>query len=601
MHSRFVDDEDGSPDRIPSTKGISSRKLRHNSQDFAWLGTPWTCRKRLRHYVSFSRNGVTISVNEFVYVMVEDNERHVAYVEDMYDDSRGRKKVLVRWFNKINEVGNVLPSNFNDREIFCTPCLQVLSVECVDGLATVLSPLHFDKYVKEARSTRWQPYLCHREIDNDDIKPYNITQLQGYWNQKILSYMYTSTQNDYSNHLPSPSLSNDEADLLDGHHNKIQKNHIESLRFNYGDVHLRVDGNAKGTSMEIHNFGGSNPFAYTQSAVSLPKFEEERQQQLSANCPIEVLSQDSGIRGCWFRGVVLKKRKDKMKIRYLDLQNAEETGSLEEWVLASRVASPDRLGLRLCGRHMVRPSPAPNNRCTDIDIGSFVDAWWHDGWWEGLVIHMESQDLIHVYFPGEQKTSVFGSDKLRSSQEWVNNKWIAIKNRRDLAVTLFSRLDGQNIGITFKSSQVLDFERLHESTCPDGFNPSMASVEEKASNKSPNLREGLSSLGALSKPLADGKSEKVAGVVNLARDNSLASLRWNRSRKRSRLRESIVSLSNKRHSSGSSSRSSSSEEEDLGSFEHGFLIPKVMKRDRENCKSGFGATLPHLPNLVMSS
>ncbi|KAM0908045.1 hypothetical protein ACQ4PT_015715 [Festuca glaucescens] len=67
------------------------------------------------------------------------------------------------------------------------------------------------------------------------------------------------------------------------------------------------------------------------------------------------VDEDSGIMGCWFRCLILKRHRDKIKVRYQDLQNAEDTGNLEEWVLLTRIAKPDQLGIRISGRPMVRP------------------------------------------------------------------------------------------------------------------------------------------------------------------------------------------------------------------------------------------------------
>lgn len=62
---------------------------------------------------------------------------------------------------------------------------------------------------------------------------------------------------------------------------------------------------------------------------------------------------------------------------------------------------PDDLGVRICGRATIRPHPPPKDRLSMVfDVGAAVDAWHHDGWWEGILIRRESEDKFHVFFPG---------------------------------------------------------------------------------------------------------------------------------------------------------------------------------------------------------
>ncbi|KAH8950257.1 hypothetical protein BDL97_10G075300 [Sphagnum fallax] len=174
-------------------QGIKEHEVRKQVKgakgDVMWLGNTWSCRKRLQHFHSFLRNGIKISVHNFVYVLTEE-DRHIAYVEDMYEDKKMRKKLRVRWFHKTNELPCKIPPPAPlAREVFFTSFPQVLSVECVDGLATVLSPEHFEKCLSllpaEAAP---QLHVCSRQLDNSDgLKPFSIHEVKGYWHQQILS------------------------------------------------------------------------------------------------------------------------------------------------------------------------------------------------------------------------------------------------------------------------------------------------------------------------------------------------------------------------------------------------------------------------------
>lgn len=74
----------------------------------------------------------------------------------------------------------------------------------------------------------------------------------------------------------------------------------------------------------------------------------------------------------------------------------------QEWVPAFRVVAPDKLGIRCAGRPTIRPFPPED--CTEytFEVGAAVDAWWGDGWWEGVVtrVGISGNDCLQVYLPG---------------------------------------------------------------------------------------------------------------------------------------------------------------------------------------------------------
>ncbi|CAL1392770.1 unnamed protein product [Linum trigynum] len=126
----------------------------------------------------------------------------------------------------------------------------------------------------------------------------------------------------------------------------------------------------------------------TVALLSKTEVKANPHQHLKVGHEVEVLSQDSGIRGCWFRARIIKKHKDKVKVRYDDIQDAsDEAKKLEEWMLASRVANPDKLGIRISGRITVRPAPELDKDCLiDVKPGAAVDVWCMMAGGKGLLL-----------------------------------------------------------------------------------------------------------------------------------------------------------------------------------------------------------------------
>lgn len=113
------DDMVGPANHIHSSKDQLRERSIATSRDVVWVGSSRICRKQLTHYRSFCRNGSTISVHDFVYTRAEGREHCIAYLEDMFEDSKARKFVRVKWFHKANEVlENIPPPVPHARELF---------------------------------------------------------------------------------------------------------------------------------------------------------------------------------------------------------------------------------------------------------------------------------------------------------------------------------------------------------------------------------------------------------------------------------------------------------------------------------------------------
>ncbi|CAL1408244.1 unnamed protein product [Linum trigynum] len=587
-------------------KDPQSLKISHVTRAFSWLGSPWMCRRKRKHFPSFHRNGVKISVYDFVYVLAEEGKRLVAYLEDMYEDSKGSKMVVVRWFHKIDEVGIPLPQNYNDREVFFSLCLQDLSVECIDGLAVILSPQHFQKFRSVAAHTRMDPFVCDHMFEDDEVKPFNVTRVKGYWNQEIVTHMY-----------PVSGSTKDQAALQQFDHDveiRPRKRHCRSRDnglHSLDKLETVKDSHDLCSSLPDRKVVDSCPPVWGGETVALlsqaeAKAKANPAEHLKVGHEVEVLSQDSGIRGCWFRARIIKKHKDKVKVRYADIQDAaDEAKKLEEWMLASRVASPDKLGIRIAGRKTVRPAPELDEECLfDVKLGAAVDVWWHDGWWEGIVVEMESEQKIRVHFPGENKEEVFVRSNLRQSQEWLENGWIKLKARPANVDSILSQsLSKPRVSqpVASKMARPILSDPKHHSMNVETNSSSRLGSEQQHSRK---VETDCSRLGLDSRSDDDRNEESKKVVLDLSKDDLLTKLRWKSSRKRRRgssgggTPASDLKVNQKNNSSKMSLLNIPGQNARL-------LISNALSIDHDNCKymgdSMFGSSaVQPLANLVMS-
>ncbi|XP_074344853.1 uncharacterized protein LOC141683942 [Apium graveolens] len=151
---------------------------------------------------------------------------------------------------------------------------------------------------------------------------------------------------------------------------------------------------------------------------------------------IEILCQDSRMRGCWFVCKIVNVLKNKFKVQYNDVDNVEGSGKLEEWVCASKLADPDKLSLRHSGRPIIRPCPTEEPSRQFFEVGTAVEAWWNNGWWESFVLTgvslSSNNDTYHVFLPGVCKFLDLHCKDLRVAKDWIGDTWVAVNPQPDI-------------------------------------------------------------------------------------------------------------------------------------------------------------------------
>ncbi|XP_062189138.1 uncharacterized protein LOC133892403 [Phragmites australis] len=394
------------------------------SSDITWSGLFWTCGKQLRHYQAFCRNGTTISTHTFVFVLSEEENRYLAYLEDMYEDKKGQKKVKVRWFHQNQEFDCAIPpSPPHPCEVFITPFTQVISVECVDDIATVLTPDHYEKCSNALPSSSLVGIrFCFRQYSKNKFKHFDLRTLHGYFSQAVVLSLKIPAEPEKNGEYCTPGKA------------KFSKQ-FEKL---YSKCLVtKICGGPLADSITSYQNSSNKQSPGKHPSIKFIGPQNQLIPTYNAGDRIEILSQDSGIIGCWFRCTVLKScsNHNKMKVQYDDLQNADDCGRLEEMVPASTLALPDKLGLRCPDRLRIRPRPQQNSSVDGAALlpGTAVDVWQYSGWWEGVVtLDNIAVNSLQIYFPGENFFRVCQLKNVRISKDWVKNQWVDIETKADV-------------------------------------------------------------------------------------------------------------------------------------------------------------------------
>ncbi|KAH9289098.1 hypothetical protein KI387_033215, partial [Taxus chinensis] len=267
--------------------------------------------------------------------------------------------------------------------------------------AKILSLEHYEKcFAKFSSEFMAQIYVFFRYFDNEGIKSFNLTEIQGYWHQKMIKSIDFSDLQDYSKDELSDSFDLDEDVATGTRVNKHPRKNRSTQKLlgasdrvygrKTGEKNKTISGNIYKETLDGEADGSLDNCISERRFFSLGVSEirkkggacEQQSMSFDIGEKIELLCQDSGIRCCWF-STIIKRSPHRIK----------------EWVPSFRIALLDKLGMRLTGRPTIRPFP-PKNSLGIFEVGTAVDACWNDGQWEGVVVMFKDlSNEFQVFFP----------------------------------------------------------------------------------------------------------------------------------------------------------------------------------------------------------
>lgn len=126
---------------------------------------------------------------------------------------------------------------------------------------------------------------------------------------------------------------------------------------------------------------------------------------------IEISSDDPGFRGSWYAGTVVRRASTKEPAKFL-----------VEYVHLFDDDAGKKPLREIVDEFQLRPEP-PRDKDRCFKFSEEVDAYYNDGWWEGVITEELGNERFSVFFRGSREQLEFGKKDLRLHREWVNGVW----------------------------------------------------------------------------------------------------------------------------------------------------------------------------------
>ncbi|KAI7744468.1 hypothetical protein M8C21_024460 [Ambrosia artemisiifolia] len=156
---------------------------------------------------------------------------------------------------------------------------------------------------------------------------------------------------------------------------------------------------------------------------------------------VEVSSNDNGFRGAWYTAIIIKTkpRNKTIQVEYNTLM-ADEAGT-----------KPLRETLNVV---QLRPLPPREKNVLEFKFSDEVDAYYNDGWWEGVVTEVLPGNRYSVFFRATREQLEFSGTQLRIHREWFYGKWVPPLDQQDAEAYNSKELNASNNNKFIKGATV---------------------------------------------------------------------------------------------------------------------------------------------------
>ncbi|PIA60952.1 hypothetical protein AQUCO_00300462v1 [Aquilegia coerulea] len=251
---------------------------------------------------------------------------------------------------------------------------------------------------------------------------------------------------------------------------------------------------------------------------------------------VEVCSDDVGLRGAWFTATVIRaNQKRKLPARTKKGNQSNEIEREKVYVEYHTLVANEKSSKPLreyVDSIYLRPIP-PREVYHSFQSSDEVDAYYHDGWWEGIVIRVVENSRYVVYFRSGKEEIEFGQSDLRIHREWVKGLWkppmLEEKVEEDADVSLVpdmedkaEKLQEKQINLEDGSVQAFDVQASAPDKANDktitslAYNTSVPKDKDREHNEVDGRRSDQANL-SLVYNTADAANESNTRMENIKR------------------------------------------------------------------------------------